>query len=52
MVPVAIAGVSGMNFEVMPKLKWRYGYFAVLGGIFTACAIMYWQFRKNGWGWL
>ncbi|WP_082487846.1 MULTISPECIES: magnesium and cobalt transport protein CorA [Methylobacterium] len=48
-VPTAIAGIYGMNFEVMPELKWRYGYFVVLGGIFTACAVLYWRFRKNGW---
>ena len=48
-VPTAIAGIYGMNFEVMPELKWRYGYFAVLGGIFAICGILYWRFRKNGW---
>ena len=48
-VPTAIAGIYGMNFEVMPELKWRYGYFIVLAGIFTACAVLYWRFRKNGW---
>ncbi|TXN33565.1 magnesium and cobalt transport protein CorA [Methylobacterium sp. WL19] len=47
-VPTAIAGIYGMNFEVMPELKWSYGYFVVLGGIFTACAVLYWRFRKNG----
>ena len=25
-----LAGVYGMNFEHMPELKWRYGYFIVL----------------------
>lgn len=48
-VPTAIAGIYGMNFEVMPEIKWRYGYFIVLAGIFTACAVLYWRFRKNGW---
>src|SRR5690606_35030417 len=31
-VPTAIAGIYGMNFEFMPELTWRYGYFTVLGG--------------------
>jgi magnesium transporter len=48
-VPTAIAGIYGMNFEFMPELKWRYGYFMVLGGIFAACAVLYWRFRKSGW---
>ena len=48
-VPTAIAGIYGMNFEVMPELKWRYGYYLVLGGILAACALLYWRFRRNGW---
>ncbi|SFL71465.1 magnesium and cobalt transport protein CorA [Methylorubrum salsuginis] len=48
-VPTAIAGIYGMYFEHMPELKWRYGYFMVLGIIFSACAILYWRFRKSGW---
>ena len=26
-----IAGIYGMNFEIMPELKWRWGYFSALG---------------------
>jgi magnesium transporter len=48
-VPTAIAGIYGMNFEVMPELKWRYGYFVVLGGIIATCVVLYWRFRKSGW---
>jgi magnesium transporter len=48
-VPTAIAGIYGMNFEFMPELKWRYGYFAVLGGILAVCTVLYWRFRRNGW---
>ena len=29
-VPTAVAGVYGMNFDVMPELHWRYGYALVL----------------------
>ena len=29
-IPITfVAGIYGMNFEVMPELKWRWGYFAV-----------------------
>jgi magnesium transporter len=48
-VPTAIAGIYGMNFEHMPELKWRFGYFLVLGGITGICAMLYWRFRRNGW---
>ncbi|KOF17749.1 magnesium transporter [Ensifer adhaerens] len=48
-VPTAIAGIYGMNFEHMPELGTRYGYFAVLGVIATLCGILYWRFKKSGW---
>ena len=25
-----VAGIYGMNFENMPELQWRYGYFSIL----------------------
>jgi magnesium transporter len=48
-VPTAVAGIYGMNFEHMPELKWRYGYFLVVGGITAICGALYWRFRRNGW---
>jgi magnesium transporter len=48
-VPTAVAGIYGMNFEHMPELKWEYGYYTVLGGIFGICAVLYWRFKRNGW---
>lgn len=48
-VPTAIAGIYGMNFEFMPELKWRYGYFSVLGGIATICVGLWYRFRRIGW---
>ena len=48
-VPTAVAGIYGMNFDHMPELKWRYGYFIVVGGILTICGILYWRFRRSGW---
>ena len=47
--PTAIAGIYGMNFEHMPKLKWRYGYFIVLGLIAVICGTVYWPLRRNSW---
>jgi len=48
-VPTAIAGIYGMNFDVMPELRWRYGYFAVLAGIAAVCSLLWWRFRRLGW---
>lgn len=48
-VPTAVAGIYGMNFQFMPELHWRYGYFLVLGFIALVCATLYFRFRKIGW---
>jgi magnesium transporter len=44
-----IAGVYGMNFENMPELKTRYGYFVVLGvmALVTVSLLIY--FWRKGW---
>jgi magnesium transporter len=44
-----LAGVYGMNFEVMPELRYPYGYFILLG--FMACVAigMLLYFRKKKW---
>jgi magnesium transporter len=48
-VPTAIAGIYGMNFDNLPELHWRYGYFIVLGVIAAICAGLFWRFRRIGW---
>lgn len=48
-VPTAIAGIYGMNFEFMPELTTRYGYFVVLGVIALICALLYARFRRMKW---
>jgi magnesium transporter len=48
-VPTAIAGIYGMNFENMPELHWRYGYFAVLAVIAVVCGGLFRSFKKSGW---
>lgn len=48
-VPTAIAGIYGMNFDYMPELRARYGYYAVVGVIALICALLYRRFRKVGW---
>ncbi|HEY7718910.1 MAG TPA: magnesium and cobalt transport protein CorA, partial [Pedococcus sp.] len=49
LVPTAIAGIYGMNFDTMPELRWRYGYFVVLGVIAGVCLVLHRLFRRNGW---
>ena len=48
-VPTAIAGIYGMNFEIMPELRTQSGYFVVLGVIATVCPVLWSRFRKAGW---
>lgn len=49
LVPTAIAGIYGMNFDNMPELHTRYGYFVVLAVIVAVCVSLYVQFRRNDW---
>ncbi|MGK8250408.1 magnesium/cobalt transporter CorA [Moraxella lacunata] len=48
-VPTAVAGVYGMNFDHMPELHWKYGYFMVIGTVLAVCLFLYHKFRKAGW---
>jgi magnesium transporter len=48
-VQTAIAGVYGMNFEVMPETTWTYGYPAVVLLMFVAAVALYRRFRRVGW---
>lgn len=48
-VPTAIAGIYGMNFEFMPELRWKYGYFLVVGTMAIVCGTLYTRFRRSGW---
>lgn len=44
-----IAGIYGMNFEFIPELKWRWGYFACLA-FMLACALgMMVYSRRKKW---
>ena len=49
LVPTAVAGIYGMNFDNMPELHTRYGYFVVLFVIALACVGLYVQFRRRDW---
>lgn len=48
-VPTMIAGVYGMNFDVMPETQWTYGYPMVMTFICGVCVAIHRGFRRNGW---
>ena len=49
-VPLSfLAGIYGMNFENMPELHSRSGYFILLGLMFTIVMILLTVFRRKKW---
>lgn len=44
-----IVGIYGMNFEYMPELGWRYGYFAVMLFMLAVSLGLLAFFRRKGW---
>ncbi|MBP8823350.1 MAG: magnesium/cobalt transporter CorA [Flavobacteriales bacterium] len=44
-----IVGIYGMNFDYMPELRWRYGYFLVMGVMLALSVAMLLVFRRKGW---
>jgi magnesium transporter len=48
-VPTMIAGVYGMNFEVMPELKWAWGYPLSIAVMAAIDGFLFFKFRKAGW---
>ena len=44
-----LAGIYGMNFENMPELKSRFGYFMTLGVMAVITAILLLYFWRRGW---
>ena len=44
-----LAGVYGMNFEYMPELKWRYGYFLILAVMASIGLGLVFYFKRKKW---
>jgi magnesium transporter len=44
-----IVGVYGMNFDNMPELHWKYGYFYIMGIMFLLLLGMIYYFKKQKW---
>ena len=45
----ALAGIWGMNFEVMPELKWAWGYPMALSIIALVSGALFWRFKRLKW---
>ncbi|PYO12797.1 MAG: magnesium transporter, partial [Candidatus Rokuibacteriota bacterium] len=48
-VPTMIAGIYGMNFKFMPELDWTLGYPLTMTVMVSACAFLYYKFKRSGW---
>lgn len=44
-----LAGLYGMNFQYIPELDWRWGYFALLGVMLTIFVAMLIFFKRKRW---
>ena len=44
-----IVGVYGTNFENLPEVRWKYGYFAMWGVMIILTVIMLWFFKRKKW---
>lgn len=44
-----MAGIYGMNFENIPELKYKYGYFVLWGLMMLVCLGMLWYFKRKKW---
>ncbi len=44
-----LAGVYGMNFDNMPELHWKYGYFITLGVMLTVALTLLYMFKRRRW---
>ncbi|NBN91399.1 MAG: magnesium and cobalt transport protein CorA [Actinobacteria bacterium] len=47
--PTMIAGIYGMNFENMPELTTRFGYFSILGVMAVLTIVLAYKFKKAHW---
>lgn len=44
-----IVGIYGMNFDYMPELRWKYGYFIVMGIMVLVVVSMLLWLKRKGW---
>ena len=44
-----VVGIYGMNFDYMPELRWKYGYFFIMGIMASIVIGMIFFFKRKGW---
>ncbi|WP_179339477.1 magnesium/cobalt transporter CorA [Winogradskyella ludwigii] len=44
-----LAGIYGMNFEFIPELRYRYGYFVLLGVMLVMFIALVFYFKRKKW---
>ena len=49
MPPTLVASNYGMNFEVMPELKWLFGYPFALALMIASAVVPFVYFKQKGW---
>jgi magnesium transporter len=49
LIPTLIASIYGMNFQLMPELHWKYGYFFSLGLMAFSILFTWVFFKVKGW---
>lgn len=47
--PTLVASLYGMNFEIMPELKWALGYPFAIGLMILSAVLPYLYFKYRGW---
>jgi len=47
--PTVVGAIYGMNFDNMPELRTRYGYYTVLVVMAVLCFALWRRFKKIGW---
>jgi magnesium transporter len=47
--PTLVASIYGMNFELMPELRWDYGYPFAVGLMVLSALLPYLYFKRKGW---
>lgn len=47
--PTLVASIYGMNFDVIPELKWELGYPFAIGLMILSAILPFWYFSRRGW---
>lgn len=48
-IPTVVFSMYGMNFQVMPELRWYFGYPFVVACTAIGCLLLYKKLKRSGW---